>query len=63
LLDNNINILNFFYKIKIINNNKYLYMDDYSINNLELINSYNGISLYNFLNKNITVLGNRLLKK
>ncbi|WXB47310.1 MAG: DNA mismatch repair protein MutS [Candidatus Shikimatogenerans sp. Tmey] len=63
LLKNNINIYKYLYKIKLINNNKYLYMDDYSINNLELIKSYNGISLYNFLNKNITTLGNRLLKK
>ncbi|XBT18746.1 MAG: DNA mismatch repair protein MutS [Candidatus Shikimatogenerans sp. Tcar] len=63
LLDNNFNILKYFNKIKLLNNNKYLYLDDYSINNLELLKSYNGISLYNFLNKNITSSGNRLLKK
>ncbi|XBT18432.1 MAG: DNA mismatch repair protein MutS [Candidatus Shikimatogenerans sp. Tduv] len=64
LLNNNINIIKYINNIKIINNNKYLWLDNYSINNLDLIYSHNNnITLFKFLNKNITVLGKRLLKK
>ncbi|XCC45355.1 MAG: hypothetical protein ABUS76_00330 [Candidatus Shikimatogenerans sp. Ttur] len=63
LLKNKKNILKYINQIKILNNNNYLWLDDYSIKNLELINSENGISLFKFLNKNKTILGTRLLKK
>ncbi|MEM4397903.1 MAG: DNA mismatch repair protein MutS [Candidatus Woesearchaeota archaeon] len=60
------NILEHINKVKIISNSEYLYMDTITINNLELLkskgNNPNG-SLISVLDKTMTNMGSRLIKK
>ncbi len=53
-------------KIKLINNKNYIFIDYYSIKNLELINSLNNnekFTLFYVLNSTLTPMGNRLLRR